>query len=173
MNAQLNNNIIVSELNFNDEADVNGFKFLLRHYSSDPMGGNSELNEDILKKNLIAMHEKPFAYSFIAKIQNDRHNLPIGLMNCFEGFSTFKARPLMNIHDFVVHENYRGLGVANLMLNFLENYCRKKQFCKLTLEVLEENHSAQAAYKKFGFKGYELMPQTGIALFWQKEIKYD
>jgi ribosomal protein S18 acetylase RimI-like enzyme len=42
--------------------------------------------------------------------------------------------------------------------------------CKLTLEVLEGNHIAQAAYKSFGFNGYELNPQTGRALFWEKKL---
>ena len=42
--------------------------------------------------------------------------------------------------------------------------------CKLTLEVLEGNHIAQSAYKTFGFSGYELNPQMGKALFWEKKL---
>ena len=41
---------------------------------------------------------------------------------------------------------------------------------KLTLEVLEGNSVAQSAYRAFGFEGYELDPQMGKALFWQKKL---
>jgi hypothetical protein len=39
-----------------------------------------------------------------------------------------------------------------------------------SLEVLEGNKSAQAAYKASGFDGYELDPKMGKALFWQKKL---
>jgi len=42
--------------------------------------------------------------------------------------------------------------------------------CKLTLEVLEGNAVAQAAYKASGFAGYQLDPKMGKAMFWQKKL---
>jgi hypothetical protein len=36
----------------------------------------------------------------------------VGLAVCSFGFSTFNAKPLLNIHDLVVHSAYRRLGVA-------------------------------------------------------------
>jgi ribosomal protein S18 acetylase RimI-like enzyme len=42
--------------------------------------------------------------------------------------------------------------------------------CKLTLEVLEHNYIAQKAYRSFGFAGYELNPNMGKALFWEKKL---
>ena len=50
------------------------------------------------------------AFSILAYEQGlDR---PIGLINCFFGFSTFKSRPLVNIHDVIVTESHRGQGVS-------------------------------------------------------------
>lgn len=40
----------------------------------------------------------------------------------------------------------------------------------MTLEVLEGNQTAQAAYKKLGYAGYEIDPRLGKALFWQKQL---
>ena len=40
----------------------------------------------------------------------------------------------------------------------------------LTLEVLEGNKVAQAAYRASGFAGYELDPEVGRAMFWQKKL---
>ena len=42
---------------------------------------------------------------------------------------------------------------------------------KITLEVLSSNVPAKAAYEKFGFTGYELDPEKGHALFWEKPLR--
>ena len=42
--------------------------------------------------------------------------------------------------------------------------------CKLTLEVLDNNFIAKALYKKFGFSDYQLDPEYGNALFWEKKL---
>jgi hypothetical protein len=38
------------------------------------------------------------------------------------------------------------------------------------LEVLTGNRLAQSAYLKFGFGAYELDPEMGGAIFWQKAL---
>ena len=35
----------------------------------------------------------------------------VGLAVCFKGFSTFRGAPLLNIHDFVVRDGFRGRGI--------------------------------------------------------------
>jgi hypothetical protein len=40
--------------------------------------------------------------------------------------------------------------------------------CKLTLEVLSGNTTAQTSYQRFGFAQYQLDPAAGQALFMQK-----
>jgi ribosomal protein S18 acetylase RimI-like enzyme len=40
----------------------------------------------------------------------------------------------------------------------------------LTLEVLQGNQAAQNLYRKFGFADYQLAPENGNALFWQKSL---
>lgn len=95
---------------------------------------------------------------------------PVGLVNGFEGFSTFAARPLLNIHDIVVAPAVRGTGLSQRLLAKVEEIARIRGCCKLTLEVLSNNHVAQGAYRKFGFAAYQLDPQAGQALFWQKPL---
>jgi ribosomal protein S18 acetylase RimI-like enzyme len=94
----------------------------------------------------------------------------VGLINCFEGFSTFKCKPLVNIHDVVVIDGYRGQGVSQRMMDKVEEIARQRGCCKLTLEVLEGNKPAQRAYLRYGFSGYQLDPETGHALFWEKYL---
>jgi GNAT superfamily N-acetyltransferase len=109
---------------------------------------------------------RPHAFSILAYVNGE----PAGLINCFEGFSTFKCRPLVNIHDVVVLSDYRGRGLSQLMMAKVEDIARQRGCCKLTLEVLEGNQAAQRAYLHYGFSGYQLDPGTGHALFWEKPL---
>lgn len=139
---------------------------LLNEYACDPMGGGAPL-PDYTQKNLVAeLHKRPNAHVVLA-FDSDK---PVGLVTAIEGFSTFSCKPLLNIHDAVVTCSYRGKGICRLMLQKAEELALALGCCKLTLEVLEGNRVAQAAYAAFGFGGYELDPAIGRALFWEKKI---
>jgi GNAT superfamily N-acetyltransferase len=140
--------------------------YLLNEYAKDPMGGGAELSE-FVKANLVSeMAKRPIAHVVIAFV-NGR---PAGLANCIEGFSTFACKPLLNIHDMVVLAEYRGQGISSQLLKKAEAIAESLGCCKLTLEVLEGNKTAQAAYIANGFAGYELDPVMGRAMFWQKKL---
>jgi ribosomal protein S18 acetylase RimI-like enzyme len=94
----------------------------------------------------------------------------VGLINCFAGFSTFAAKPLLNIHDIVVHAGARGQGIGRALLGWAEQRARALGCCKLTLEVLSNNTRALAAYERAGFAPYVLDPAAGHALFLQKYL---
>ncbi len=137
---------------------------LLQHYALDPMGGGEALADDVVQQLIPRLQQRQDALIVLA-FDGPRG---IGLVNSFEGFSTFKARPLLNIHDVVVHADYRGRGLSRRMLAHVEQLARQRGCCKLTLEVLQGNQVAQAAYRACGFGPYELDPAMGQALFWQK-----
>jgi GNAT superfamily N-acetyltransferase len=88
-----------------------------------------------------------------------------------EGFSTFAAAPLLNIHDMVVAPSHRRRGISHALLSGAEDEARRRGCCKLTLEVLSENHAAKQSYRAFGFDDYTLEPGAGHALFWQKALR--
>lgn len=139
---------------------------LLDEYAHDPMGGGSGLSA-YTKQNLIAeLRKRDTARAILAFVDDD----PAGLLIAFEGFSTFACRPLLNIHDVVVSSAYRGRRLSSRMLSKAEAVALDMGCCKLTLEVLEGNTIAQAAYRAFGFSGYELDPEKGRALFWEKKL---
>ncbi|MCC5612812.1 GNAT family N-acetyltransferase [Nostoc sp. CHAB 5834] len=139
---------------------------LMDEYALDPMGGGKGLS-DYAKANLGAELAKRFAAHVILAFVDAE---PAGLVVCLEGFSTFACKPLLNIHDVIVALSYRGRGLSKLLLQKAEEIALDLGCCKLTLEVLEGNHVAQSAYKACGFSGYELNPQMGKALFWEKKL---
>lgn len=140
---------------------------LLNEYALDPMGGAEPLS-DYVKNNLVQqLQQRPTARAILAF----DGAVPAGLIICFEGFSTFACQPLLNLHDVVVSQPYRGKGVFKLMLQQLEVIACELGCCKLTMEILEGNQHAMAAYRAHGFAGYELDPTMGKAVFWQKKLK--
>ncbi|WP_310490028.1 GNAT family N-acetyltransferase [Chamaesiphon sp. VAR_69_metabat_338] len=139
---------------------------LMDEYARDPMGGGNGLS-DHTKANLIAELAKRQAAHAILAFVEDR---PAGLVICLEGFSTFACQPLLNIHDVIISLVYRGRGLSKLLLQKVEQIAIERGCCKLTLEVLEHNYVAQKAYKSAGFNGFELNPEMGKALFWEKKL---
>lgn len=147
-------------------AHGSAFVELLNQYALDPMGGGQALS-DYTKQNLVKeLKERPGMHILLAF----DGNTPVGLATCIEGFSTFQCRPLMNIHDMTVAAEHRGRGISKQLLRAAEDLAREKGCCKLTLEVLEGNKIAKAAYTSFGFEGYELDPKMGKALFMEKKF---
>ncbi|MBF9000279.1 MULTISPECIES: GNAT family N-acetyltransferase [Vibrio] len=139
---------------------------LMVQYAADPMGGGSTLSKYV-QENLVAeLSRVPNAFSVLAFVDG----IPAGLINCLQGFSTFKCKPLINIHDVVVGAEFRGQGLSQGLLAKVEEVAKERGCCKLTLEVLSGNDAAKQTYQKFGFAGYELDPEAGHALFWQKEF---
>ncbi len=87
---------------------------------------------------------------------------PIGLVNCFFGFSTFKSRRLVNIHDVIVTATHRGKGVAADLLKAVQRVAAEHDCCRLTLEVYTNNTSAMHAYQKYGFSGDPEHPEVDV-----------
>jgi ribosomal protein S18 acetylase RimI-like enzyme len=156
--------IIEADLAISQHADA--VIILMDEYAHDPMGGGQGLS-DYAKSNLIPeLAIRKTAHVIITFVEDK----PAGLVTCLEGFSTFACQPLLNIHDVIVSVPYRGRGLSKLMLQAAEQIAIDLGCCKLTLEVLEHNHIAQKAYRSFGFNGYELNPEMGKALFWEKKL---
>jgi len=139
---------------------------LMSEYASDPMGGGNGLSEYV-KSNLVSDLMGRTDTSVILAFREDQ---AIGLVTCIEGFSTFACKPLLNVHDAIIKTAYRGQGIINMLLREAENIAIEKGCCKMTLEVLQGNEHAQSAYSKFGFCAYQLAPEMGKALFWEKRL---
>ena len=145
---------------------------LLDAYAQDPAGGGAALNE-FARSNLVAqLAARPQAFSILAFDTRDGLDLTVdkavGLVNCIEGFSTFACRPLVNVHDLAVLASHRGQRVGEQLLAKVEELARQRGACKVTLEVLSGNQSANRLYQRVGFAGYQLDPAMGDAQFLQK-----
>ena len=137
---------------------------LLDSYARDPMGGGTPLPDEVKARLCDGLAAQPGAVSFLAWLGS----VPVGLLNGFEGYSTFKARPLLNVHDLAVLPAWRGRGIGQALLGAAQAHARERGCCKLTLEVLSGNQRALRSYAQFGFAPYQLDPAEGQALLMQK-----
>ncbi len=157
-------NIKLADLTQPEEADA--VIELLDEYARHPMGGGKSLST-FTKQNLIPSLQKRKECSIILAFDDKQ---AIGLCNCFEAFSTFASKPLLNIHDVFVAKAYRKQGIARQMMTYAETIAREKGCCKLTLEVLSKNEKAKKSYLASGYKPYQLDENYGFAEFWQKSL---
>lgn len=137
---------------------------LLDHYARDPMGGGVGLSAYARTHLVDELKRLPTFHGALAW----RGEMAVGLINCFAGFSTFAARPLLNIHDIVVHADARRQGIGQALLQWAERRARQLGCCKLTLEILSGNTRAMASYARAGYAPYVLDPAAGHALLMQK-----
>jgi GNAT superfamily N-acetyltransferase len=156
----------IKRVDYQNSEQANAVVLLLNHYSMDPMGASEPL-PDIVQQNLISELQKREHFGS-AIVYVDQQ--PAALVNFAEGFSTFAAKPLINVHDLVVHREYRGKGLSQMLLDFVIGEAKKIGCCKVTLEVLGGNEVAKNAYKKFGFAPYRLSEESGVAEFWQMKL---
>jgi GNAT superfamily N-acetyltransferase len=142
---------------------------LVDAYSRDPMGNGQPLPAKV-KRNLIpGLRRHPNSLIFLAR----ENSTAIGIAVCFLGFSTFAARPLINIHDLMVLPTHRGRGIGRRLLETVERKARQLGCCKITLEVLENNHSARRIYQAAGFAPMVYQDSTGSALFLAKPLAHE
>ncbi|QDT00571.1 GNAT family N-acetyltransferase [Adhaeretor mobilis] len=121
---------------------------MLDAYSADPMGDGHPIS-DYARANLIdGLRKHPTTVAFLA-MQGEQ---PVGMIIAFGGFSTFAAKPLINLHDVYVAPEVRGQGVARRLLEAVEAAARETGCCKLTLEVKLQNTRASNIYAEFGFQ---------------------
>jgi len=159
--------IAIVRARYDDPAHAAALIDLLDHYARDPAGGGAPLS-DFARGNLVAsLAARPFIFSVLA-FDGD---IPVGLVNAIEGFSTFACKPLVNVHDVVVASSHRGQGIAARLFAEVEAIARERGACKLTLEVLDGNASARALYQRLGFTAYQLDPAMGHAQFLHKWLE--
>ena len=134
---------------------------LLDMYCRDEFGDGKPLSAEALANLIPGLVRHGGARVFLAYAGQQ----PTGLAICFLGFSTFRAQPLINIHDIAVHPDFRGQGIGQALLAAVADHGRKLGCCKVTLEVRSDNDRAMSAYRRAGFESTQ--PETW---FWAKKL---
>ncbi|MEJ2408925.1 MAG: GNAT family N-acetyltransferase [Novosphingobium sp.] len=158
--------VTVRQADYGHGPDAEAVTAMLDAYARDPMGGGAPLDPAVRERLVSALDAFPGAFSLLAFDGDEA----VGLANCLTGFSTFAARPLINIHDLAVKPGSRGKGVGRALMQAVEDEAHARGACKVTLEVLSGNERAKALYAVLGYGNYALDPGAGTAQFWEKKL---
>lgn len=139
--------IEIIEANFHNPDHASAITTLTDAYASDPMGMSEHLSAKVKQTLIDELKNMPTALVFLVFSEDE----PVGIANCFLGFSTFQAKKLINIHDLAVLPAYRGQGIGDKLLAAVQKKAKELKCCKLTLEVRDDN-PARRLYERFGFE---------------------
>lgn len=135
-------------------------------YACDPMGNSAPLAPAVLDQLIVGLRSHPTTRVFLIYDRGEA----LGIATCFLGFSTFQARPLLNIHDFAILPDERGKGLGLILLRAVAATARELGCCKVTLEVQENNSRARRLYERAGLAQAVYNPATGGCLVYAKEL---
>jgi ribosomal protein S18 acetylase RimI-like enzyme len=139
--------LAVRRVDFGNARDSEQYLTLLDTYASDPMGAGKPLPSSVRERLVTDLAGHPGAYCLLAQHGDEA----VGFATCFLGYSTFRARPLLNIHDIAVLPGWRGKNVARHLLAAISELGRQLECCRVTLEVREDNPRARKVYESAGF----------------------
>lgn len=124
---------------------------VLADYYASPIGGGGVMPLEIRERVVPGLLQCSNRCVFFAVPNGPEQSTVYGMAVCFVNYSTFKAKPLINIHDLAVKTEFQGAGIGKLLLDTVIAYARSKDYCAVTLEVRRDNHRARALYTKYGF----------------------
>jgi GNAT superfamily N-acetyltransferase len=159
--------IKIREANLDNPQHQQAVKHLLNNYAENLPGFTRKLGGDVMNRLIPGLKSFPTTLILLAEIDE----IFAGMLVSFQGFSTFYAERLINIHDIMVLPEFRNRGIGTALLEDIEKIARREGFCKLTLEVQEHNTAAARLYRRFGFEKSVLDKNQGKTFFFSKAIK--
>ena len=155
------NSISFEFCDFENPTHLTALAELLNMYMADPMGDAPQLNKLQQLRLVDGLSNHPSSFVLFELYGGEI----VGLATCFINFSTFMVKSYLNIHDFFIRPEYRGKGLSNSLMQELILISTTRDYCKITLEVREDNVVAQTLYRCMGFE--KCKPNM---LFWMKKL---
>lgn len=124
-----------------DRADVLA---MMRVFYASPAVLSNGSEEIFLNDIENCVNDNPYLEGYIIEDSKEIQ----GYAMIAKSFSTEFGKPCIWIEDLYIKDGYRGLGLGNLLLEFIT---QRYGDCIFRLEVEEENERAIGLYKKCGF----------------------
>jgi GNAT superfamily N-acetyltransferase len=151
----------ISLCNYSIPEHLEAIASLINAYIDDEMGGGKPLSQLERLRLIDGLNSHPKSIVLLAETEG----VFVGLLTAFENFSTFSAKPMINIHDVIVLKEYRRKGVGRQLMNRIIQEAESRSCSRLTLEVRKDNTGAQDLYKSLEFGDTE--PEM---LYWRKYL---
>ena len=145
MQSKLEVEILAAD--FSNAAHADAIVRLLSTFALDPGAGGTPLPDGVPERLVPAIDAMPGACVFLAQAEEEF----VGIALCLTTFSSFFASRSFNLHDLFVLPEHHRRGVGQKLIERVAQEARDRGCCSLTLEVMEANAPARAAYAKLGF----------------------
>jgi ribosomal protein S18 acetylase RimI-like enzyme len=133
--------------------DARALVDVLDTYARDPMGGGKPLTGEVCARLIPDLRARILNGHAVVLLAR-RGGVPVGAAVCFTSYSTFSARPVLNLHDLAVVPEARGQGIGNALLAAVADAALARRCTKITLEVREDNLRAREIYRRNGFEDF-------------------
>lgn len=134
---------------------------LINEYINGDMGGGTPVNGFQKLHLLDGLESHPKSIVYFVLLDGKIAGVLVGFMN----FSTFMVKPMINVHDVFVKNEYRGKGLGRKLIKKIIEIGKKEDCGKITLEVRKDNKTAQSLYESEGFGNTN--PEM---YFWTKKL---
>ena len=134
-------NSIIRVMNEKDKTEI---LEMMRVFYTSPAVFTNGSEEVFLSDIENCINDNPYLEGYVMENSNNIQ----GYAMIAKSFSTEFGKPCIWIEDLYIKEGYRGLGLGNMLMDFIT---QKYTDCIFRLEVEEENERAVKLYKKCGF----------------------
>jgi ribosomal protein S18 acetylase RimI-like enzyme len=137
----------IEEADLDDPIQAAGLVHCIDAYAAEDMGGGHALGEDVKRELVPGLKLQPQRLVLLARSGAD----VVGAVVCFMGYSTFSARPRLNVHDLCVLAEHRGHGLGRRLMDAVLERARAAGCSAVSLEVRADNAIARRLYESLGF----------------------
>ena len=134
-------NSIIRVMNEKDKTEI---LEMMRVFYTSPAVFTNGSEEVFLSDIENCINDNPYLEGYVMENSNNIQ----GYAMIAKSFSTEFGKPCIWIEDLYIKEEYRGLGLGNMLMEFIT---KRYTDCIFRLEVEEENERAVKLYKKCGF----------------------
>lgn len=160
----------VAPADLEDARDAAAIHGLLCAFAREPVSGGHDLPEDVQSRLIEGLRNHPVSRNWIAWDHAASPPVAVGCAICQIGFSTFLAKPTLNLHDLFVLPSHRDRGVGGLLMETIHRAARELGCGKVTLEVNHTNEAGQRFYRRLGYSDGQSTARGDGVWFWSKPI---
>jgi ribosomal protein S18 acetylase RimI-like enzyme len=137
----------IEEADLEDPVHAAGLVHCIDAYAAEDMGGGHALSDEVKRALVPGLKLQPQRLVLLAR----SHAEVVGAAVCFMGYSTFSAKPRLNVHDLCVLEPHRGQGLGRALMLAVIERARAAGCSAVSLEVRSDNAIARHLYQSLGF----------------------
>ena len=123
------------------------------------VSGDFSPDRSVQEKGLQLILEQPSRGRIFVLRNNHRI---FGMVNLLFTISTARGGFVILMEDVIVHPNHRGQGYGSMLLKYVMDFAKQKNFKRITLLTDKISEESQEFFRKNGFEHSSMIPMRRI-----------